>query len=289
VASSARVGIGYPDACPGLTPPGETVVFSRNLGGSGGIYRLDSLSTTPVQLTAALSDQWPRLNAAGTAVVFQCDSLGTPLVCRTHSDGSNRATLLTANPAGAYPNGTQPDWSPSGAYILYNTRGGFGVGRMDSTGANQVPVYSSGMFGSAIAWSRSDTIYALSNPNHYGLYAIRIGNPLPNPLDVNFGYITYAAPIRWSPDGTVIAAINNNNVGGILTLPAAGGTSVPAFAPSGIRAYDWGPRGVIFSMPDVHGVSSLWLLRGGFGGPVVRLTNPGSGGADDQPSFRRNP
>ena len=284
----SRVGVGVPDVCPGLAPPGETVVFNRNVGGSGGLYRLASAGGAPVQLTSLVTDQWPRLNSAGSFVVFQCDAAGTPLVCRTNSDGSNRATLLASNPLGAYPNGTQPDWSPSGAYILYDTRGGFGVGRMDSTGANQVPVYSSGMFGAAIAWSRNDSIYALSNPSHYGLYAIQIGNPLPSPLDANFGLITYAAPIRWSPDGTAIAAINYSG-GGILTLPAAGGTSVPAFAPSGIAAFDWGPQGVIFSAPDVAGVQSLWMLRGGFGGPVVRLTSPGSGGADDQPSFRRNP
>ena len=287
---SARIGVGVPDACPGLTPPGETVVFTRNLSGSGGIFRLDSAGGAPVQLSTLLTDQGPRLNNAGTMVVFQCDAAGTPLVCRSNADGSNRVTLLATNPPGSSSAGTQPDWSPSGAYILYNTRGGFGVGRMDSTGANQIPVYSSGMFGSSIAWSRNDSIYALSNPSNYGLYAIQIGNPLPAPLDANFGLITYAAPIRWSPDGTVIAAINNvNNVGGILTLPAAGGTSVPALAPAGIRAYDWGPQGVIFSMSDVNGVQSLWMLRGGFGGPVVRLTSPGSGGADDQPSFRRNP
>jgi hypothetical protein len=287
-----RVAAGISDACPGLSSPGETVVFNRNVGGSGGIFRLDAGSTSPVQITSVLTDQWPRLNAAGTSVVFQCDSLGDPLVCRTGADGSSRTTLLTSNPPYANPTfGTQPDWSPSGAYILYDTRGGFGVGRMTANGDSAVAVYSSGMFGAAVAWSRNDSIYVLTNPNHYGLYAIRIDNALPSPLDANFGDIQYAAPIRWSPDGSTIAAVNYNG-GGILTLPRTGGVnSVPAAAPNGITAFDWGPQGVIFSMPDAHGTMSLWLLQGGFGGPVVRLTNPGygSGQADDQPSFRRNP
>jgi hypothetical protein len=285
-----RVGLAPVDACPGLTPPGETVVFSRNLGGgAGGIFRLDAAGGAPVQLTAALGDQWPRLNHAGTAVVFQCDSAGTPLVCRTDSDGSNRATLLTSNPPGAYStNGTQPDWSPNGNYIVYNTRAGFGIGRMTSTGDSQVTVYSSGMFGSSVAWSRVGDSLAISNPNHYGLYVFPIGTALPAPLDANFGYTTYAAPIRWSPDGSTLATINFNG-GGIVTLPATGGTSLPAVALKGIHAFDWGPQGIIFAMPDHHSVPSLWMLQGGFGGPLVRLTDPGAGPADDQPSFRRNP
>jgi hypothetical protein len=34
---------------------------------------------------------------------------------------------------------------------------------------------------------------------------------------------------------------------------------------------------------------SLWLLRGGPSGRLVRLTAPAPSGGDAQPSFRRNP
>lgn len=284
-----RVGVAATDACPGLTAPGETVVFNRNFGGSGGIFRLDAAGGAPVQLTTVPSDQWPRLNAAGTAVVFECDSLTDWQVCTTGSDGSNRATLLTGNFPYANPTfGTQPDWSPNGAYILYDTRGGFGIGRMDANGANQIFFGTSGNFGCCVAWGRNDSTYAWSTPSHYGILTAKIGEANLTYLDANYGSIQYAAPIRWSPDGTVIAAINLNG-GGILTLPATGGTSLPAVALKGIHAFDWGPQGIIFAMPDHHGVPSLWMLQGGFGGPMVRLTDPGAGHADDQPSFRRNP
>ena len=111
---------------------------------------------------------------------------------------------------------------------------------------------------------------------------------VPAALDANFGSIQYAAPIRWSPDGSTLATVNLNG-GGILTLPVTGGTSAPASALKGITAFDWGPQGIIFALPDHHGVRSLWMLQGGFGGPLVRLTDPGAGLTDDQPSFRRNP
>ena len=290
VNQSNRLGVGVSDACPGLTAPGETVVFNRNVGGSGGIFRLDAAGGAPVQLTSVLTDQWPRLNHAGTSVVFQCDSLGDPLVCRTTSAGANRATLLTSNPPGSYAgNSTQPDWSLDGLRIAFNTRGGFGIGTMDTLGNNQ---FSSGVFGSSVAWARVGDSLAVSNPFHFDIFVFPIGAPPGNSLDGNPGDVTYAAPIRWSPDGHTLATISYNNDGGsILTIPRTGGTPVYALAPNGIRAFDWGPRGVIFAMPDAHGSLSLWMLQGGFGGPVVRLTNPGfgSGQADDQPSFRRNP
>jgi hypothetical protein len=283
-----RVAVGIADACPGLTPPGETVVFNRNLGGgSGGLFGLDAAATAPVQLTFVPSDQWPRLNHAGTFIVFQCDIVGVSQVCRTGADGSGRDTLTShVGPVSQ----SQPDWAPGDTIIVYNAGGGYGIGRMDSTGANKSPIdTSAGIFGVSLAVSRVGDTLAITNSGHFGLYAFPFGSPLSPALDANFGSITYAAPIRWSPDGSTIATVNFNG-GGILTLPRTGGvSSAPAVAPNGITAFDWGPQGVIFSMPDSHGNLSLWLLQGGFGGPLVRLTNPGTGQADDQPSFRRNP
>ena len=283
-----RVGIALIDACPGLTAPGETVVFTRNLGGgSGGLFRLDAAATAPVQLTSVPSDQWPRLNHAGTFIVFQCDSVGVSQVCRAGADGFGRVAL-TAH--GGPVSQSQPDWAPGDTIIAYNAGGGYGIGWMDSTGANKVRNDTvTGTFGAALAVSRVGDTLAITNSGHFGLYAFPFGSPLSPALDANFGSIMYAAPIRWSPDGSTIATVNFQ-AGGILTLPRTGGvSSAPASAPKGIRAFDWGPQGIIFAMPDNDNVMSLWLLQGGFGGPLVRLTNPGTGHADDQPSFRRNP
>jgi hypothetical protein len=239
-----------------------------------------------VQLTLVPSDQWPRLNHAGTFIVFQCDSVGVSQVCRTGADGFGRVSL-TAH--GGPVSQSQPDWAPGDTIIVYNAGGSYGIGRMDSTGANKFPIDTLPVvFGVALAVSRVGDTLAITNSGHFGIYAFPFGSPLSPPLDANFG-VTYGPPIRWSPDGGTIATVNFPG-GGIVTLPRTGGvSSAPATAPNGITAFDWGPQGVIFAMPDNGNVMSLWLLQGGFGGPLVRLTNPGTGQADDQPSFRRNP
>ncbi len=277
-----RTGVAVPDACPGLTPPGETLVFVRG-GPGGGIQRLDSLATTPFALTTNVSDRWPRLNAANSRVVFQCpDSIVGYGVCTVPAGGGARSTLVT----GFGFNAPYPDWSPDGSRLsLYWAPEG-AIVITDSLGAGFTYVYVTPTPVSGGMWSRDGSQFLFANGT---LGTALTTSPYPfaavggSPADV------LPAPLRWSPDGLTVAFARSD--GRLWSLPAAGGTA-PArltWFDVAIGGFDWGPRGLVFSMQDGHGVPSLWLLQGGPGGPLVRLTNPGGSANDDLPSFRRNP
>jgi hypothetical protein len=275
-----RTGVGVPDACPALTPPGETTVFVRSGAGSG-IQRLDSLSTSPVPLTANPGDQWPRLNGAGTTVAFQCpDSVFGYGVCSVPAAGGVRSPLVTGFGFSA----PYPDWSPDGSHLsLYWAPEG-AIVTVDSLGAGLTYIYVLPTPVTGGMWSRDGTRFLYGNTSLSTALATSpytysaVGG---SPGDVQ------TAPLRWSPDGLTVAFKRGDSR--IWALPSGGGAA-PApltwFADA-IGGFDWGPQGIVFSMPDTHRVPSLWLLQGGPNGPLVRLT--GTGQADDQPSFRRNP
>lgn len=276
-----RTGQGDADACPALTPPGETVVFVRG-GTGGGLQRLDSSSTTPAPLTTNAGDAWPRLNAAGSRVVFQCpDSVSGLAVCGVPASGGARSTLVS----GFGTSAPYPDWSPDGTHLsLYWAPEG-AIVTTDSLGAGFTYIYVSPTPVSGGMWSRDGSRFLYANgslntalstsPYTYGALS-------GTPGDVQ------VAPLRWSPDGLTVAFGRAD--GRLWMLPAGGGTPARlSWFAGAISGFDWGPQGVVFSMPDTHGVLSLWLLQGGPAGPLVRLTNPGATPGDNQPSFRRNP
>jgi hypothetical protein len=273
-----RTGEGVPDACPALQPPGETVVFVRTAVG-GGVMRLDSLSTSPLAVTTDPNDSHPRLNATGTSLVFKClDGTFNAQICRVDPGGTNRRQLTGSGT----PLRTAPDWSPDGARIVYLQGGADSVFTMDSSGTAPSFVPTTPASAAEAAWSRDGTQLLYSNG---GLWSVLVAPPYP--VTTINGSLDAQPPLRWSPDGQTVAFRRLD--GRLWTLPAAGGASptpLTWFADA-VSGFDWGPQGVILSMPDTHRVPSLWLLQGGPGGPLVRLTGPGQ--SDVEPSFRRNP
>ncbi len=275
-----RTGEGVPDACPALASPGETVVFVRS-GAAGGILRLDSLSTTPVPLTATPTDAWPRLNAAGTLIAFQCvDGTSNPQICRMGRDGANRGQMTGSG----LPYRVAPDWSPSGAQVAYLVSGADSIYTMDSSGTAQTFVPASPLpTAPSVAWSRDGTqlLYGAGS-----LWTV-LANP-PYSLGGVTGPSNVQAPVRWSPDGLTIA-FKRVSGGQVWTVPS-GGSPTPTQLTwfQSLGWFDWGPQGLLLSIPGPNGAPSLWLMQGGPGGPLVRLTDPGVL-TDDQASFRRNP
>ena len=273
-----RVGAAIADACPGLTAPGETVVFKRSLVSGGGIFRLDPASTTAMQVTADPLNAWPRLNAGNTTVAFECN----PNICLSAPDGSNPRTLSIAWGR------SSPDWSPDGTklalvQLVYPWMPT--IYTIDTLGVAQDSIGYGTVSPRRVAWSHDGTRIAYQDSLSGSVSTVPAAVPYTVvPLVPSAG----ADLARWSPGDSVVA-YTTVGLAPILGVAAGGGTPRALVTFPGTGAFDWGPAGLIFSMPDSHGVQSLWLLQGGPSGPLVRLTNPGSGQADDQPSFRRNP
>jgi len=278
-----RLGVAIPDACPGLSAPGETVVFQRSQASGGGVFRLDSLLTVPVQLTTDPSDAWPRLNAAGTTVAFQCYDPTVPQVCLVGLDGNTRR-LLTGPEA---TQRTAPDWSPDGTKLAYLWQNGGPpiLFTMDSSGANQFQVGAVALRSGTVAWSRDGGRLAyLDWSLGYSVSTVTMDSAhTVVPLGV-----TGVGLVRWSPLDTLVA-YQPSSSGPIWSVPAGGGTPASLVTIDGIQSFDWGPAGIVFSMAMGYQGPSLWLLKGGPTGTLVRLTAPGPSDSDNQPSFRRTP
>jgi hypothetical protein len=278
-----RVGVAIPDACPGLTAPGETIVFVRSQasGYSGGIFRLDSLSTVPVQLTTDIADRFPRLNAAGTTVAFECQDQGYAQACIVGVGGASRRVLTGPG----LPSHDFPDWSPDGTRFAYGHQNGAPpvLYTMDSSGANQAQVGTVPREVYSVGWSHDGGRLAFMD----GTGTVQTVTMDTTHLWVSLG--VYSATLaRWSPNDSLIAYLPGS-YGPLWSVPSGGGTPRPLVTISGVREYDWSSAGIVFSMELPGQYKSLWMLKGGPSGILVRLTTAGTTEADHYPSFRRSP
>jgi|GEM_PF-5921780 len=275
-----RVGAGIADVCPGLTPPGETVVFKRN-GPGAGLYSLDSTATTPAMLAGSNNlDDFPRLDATGTELVFQCDWLGVLQLCRSDLTGAGRRYLDSSL---AQPS-SLPDWSPGGGTIAFLQ--GVVVSLMDSSGANRVSLGGlSGYRANGVAWSRDSTRLAVGSYPDGSVATVTLDT---THVPAVLASISDADQVRWSPDDASVLFSRSDR--SIWSVRATGGTSQPLVAlQGGSRGFDVGPRGILFTATGPGGDNAVWLLTGGPSGPIVRLTSPPAGSGDVNPSFRRYP
>ena len=278
IYTTNRIGQGVPAGCPGLVAPGEQVVFQRQgSAGSDTLYTLGAAATTgvPVANSSGYSF-YPRLAADGSSIVFRCTISGYYHVCSINADGTG---LVDLTPSPYYFSNEGPDWSPDGTKIAFRNNYYCYPSTMDASGANLTLVGNNGPYhcGSFTAWSRDGTQLAF-NGGGIWLVDVEVGSIL-----VPTGFSDQQM-FRWSPAGDSLAF--TRNIDGMYVVPAAGGTAAPVAAITGLNytnGFDWGPQGFLFSL-SAPGRSGLWLLPS-LTGPIYRVT----GGADRQPSFRRNP
>ena len=280
IYTSNRVGVTIIDACPGLSPPGEDLVFVGDTGVTGpqALRRLVATSTTPVTVPLPAGPVGePRLAANGTSVVYSCYDGSGPQICRAETDGTGFLQLTSGGPYAR-----NADWSPNGLEVAYTAQVPGSIRRVnaDGTGDSSVASAFTGQ-NPYVAWSRTGTQLAYSTSS--GLFVVdRYG--VGGSIGISPAYISPFDVQRWSPAGDSIAFTTGYSEG-IWAVPAVGGTAVGQVRLADMGTlFDWGPQGFVFSCgSNAPGFAGLWLMTSG--GQLRRLTR----GSDHSPAFRRNP
>jgi hypothetical protein len=286
IAVANRLGSGVPDGCPGMSSAPETVVFVRHpVGGTGytdTLYTIAAGTSTPVPVpdstaTGRVFD--PRLAADGISIVYGCYRLYPTLgsyydqICAIHRDGTGFQALTPFLSANA-----QPDWSPSGAMVVWYNGGQLQVNPPIPLGLSQSPLLSLSS-GSTPAWSPDSARIAFYSSGLRVINADGSGSAAVPPGNI------YAQRVRWSPGSDSLAYVNSYNT--VRITAAAGGgdraaISIGLYYPP---TFDWGASGFVFAMPENSirpGFQGIWFVPYPEG-PIQRL----SSGPDVQPTFPR--
>jgi hypothetical protein len=270
--SSVRVGAGIPDACPGLTAPGDSVVFQRS--DYPGLAYLGGTSLTPAAIPGATNTFGPgvpQLAHDGRSVVYACL---TGQICRVDAD-TGGVVQLTSDVLPDF----RPTWSPGGDSIAYIQSGT--IRKMKADGSGQVSVGGTGAI--VVKWSPDGTKLAYTNGS---LHVVNTDGT--NDVTVATGVSGSVVTVLWYPAGDSLAF----EMGGdprLWAVPVGGGsaTVLEGFAGAVDPGSDLGPAGRIFSLDRQDGSPpSIWVVRGR-SGPVFRVTRPAV--ADHTPAWRRNP
>ena len=278
--TGARIAVGAPDACPGLTAPGDSVVFLRNDVPTG-LYALGASSTSPVAIPGATNvpsgDPQARLAADGRSIVYVCPAASGEQICRVDADTGGVVQLTDDTLAVD----ESPDWSPSGDSIVYLVNGE--IMKMAANGSGQAPVLAQTgvMFASEVKWGRVRTKLAFSNGPLY-VFDPTISS---NPVQVATGFSDING-LRWSPAGDSIAFVRSTDPR-LWVVPAAGGTPTIMLGLTGqITGGDWSSAGIVLSLNTGAGAPGIWYLKG-MNTPIYRVTRPTT--FDRGPSWRRSP
>ena len=274
--SSSRVADGIVDACPGLTAPGDSVVFFRNdypglayLGGS-------SIAPAPIpDATNAVVSGMPQLAHDGRSVVYMCN---THQVCRVDavSGGVVQLTSDTTN----YVN-FRPTWNPGGDSIAWiqSYGGSNSIFKMAASGGSRFALSGTGAY--VVKWSPDGTKLAYANGS---LHVVNTDGTNDVTVAVSGGIAT----VLWYPAGDSLAftVSGDNRLYGVAV--GGGATTVlEDFAGTVDPGADLGANGHIFSLDRGDGSPpGIWVVRGRLG-PIYRVTSPTAG--DQSPAWRRNP
>ena len=272
--TGVRLGNAVPDACPGLTAPGDSVVFYRN-DAPAGLYALSG--TMPVAIpgaTATAPDPNARLSPDGKSVVYVCPANQGWQICRINTDGSGFAQLTSDS----MQTNSDPDWSPAGDSIVF-LRYGSSITKMAVLDTIKVGVDLT--TANDVKWSRDGTKFAFIDT--YGALWTA-GTEGSNLTAVSTGFTDITA-IRWSPGGDSLAFTRSADPR-LWVMPVGGGTPGVIFAFAGhINGGDWSSAGILISLDTGTG-SSIWFSKG-IGAPIYRVTQPVT--FDRSPTWRRNP
>ncbi len=116
---------GAVDGSPVVTPDGRAVIFARNREGGTELYEVPFEGGTArrISVSRGTNSISPTLSPDGTRVAFTSDRAGNPDIYLADVDGTN-VQLLTTGAYGDRQHRAEPDWSPDGRWVAYQSLNG---------------------------------------------------------------------------------------------------------------------------------------------------------------------
>ncbi|PYS71983.1 MAG: hypothetical protein DMF69_08805, partial [Acidobacteria bacterium] len=226
------------------TPDGK-VVYASTAGGNRDIWLLDVNKGTQKQLTSnARQNFYPQVTPDGRHIMFLSDRGETFGIWRMELDGSKPTQLVSA------PMSLRFTFSADGKWIAYSAAGTKGMPalwKLPVDGGQ--PVILNDEYWEELPTSSPDgkqVTFQYMKPGGGGAMIGQIPFDGGTITDVAKPPFRIGQTIRWTPDGTAVAYIDNSNgPGQIWTLPSTGGAAkqLTNFTSDSLFWFDWSRDG----------------------------------------------
>jgi Tol biopolymer transport system component len=264
-ARQVTTGVGKADGYWGISwAPDAKLVYGSNASGNRDIWLMDLNRGTQKQLTSdARQNFYPTISPDGRSIVFVSDRGEIFGIWLMGVDGSNPKQLVKGPILG------RPLFSLDGRWIIYSSVGGKGIPALWKIGIDG---------GEAVLlndqhWEELPAISPDGKQITFQYFLLGAGEMSIGQIPIEGGQITKIAALpfrvertlRWTPDGSAVAYIDNRGgKGNIFALPAGGGApkQLTDFKSDSIFWFDWSPDG-----------KQLALSRGTQTSEVVLISN----------------
>jgi Tol biopolymer transport system component len=271
-----------------LSPSGTSVAFLSNRDGCYGIWSMNVDGTGLQKLTAGAfstvrCNKFPRWSPDGQSIAFQTSREGRWSVYVMAADGSNPRNVSTPIDQDASSISYPARWSPDGrvvfdhvvgsvrqAYIV--NRDGTALGMLFGRTGDYFPAWSPDR--SKVAFLRDvDGFPTLFVASADGSGARRLTNH-PGTDWLDSGWLDDNDRDPWSPDGTMIAFINDLNGLAAVDVARVDGTAQLHLTPHAAEtAFNgWSPDGRVTYTAVSAGFSDIYLINADKSG-LVKLTS----------------
>jgi serine/threonine protein kinase/dipeptidyl aminopeptidase/acylaminoacyl peptidase len=243
------------------TPDGK-LVYGSNASGNRDIWQMDISRGAQRQLTSDVGQNfYPVVAPDGRYIIFASERGEAFGLWRMNIDGSNPRQLIAAPILG------QVTCSLDGKWIIYTSVGSKGIPALWKIGVDGgEPIRLSDQY-----WEELPSISPDGKQIAFQYFLLGAGHITIGQIPLEGGEITKIAEppfrlspiLRWAPDGSSIAYIDNRgSAGNLFALPVGGGApkQLTDFKTDAIFWFDWSPDGKQLALSRGTQVSDVVLI-----------------------------